>query len=45
VQASRGSMLHNVADITAQPGSFPGHDELDTPVPVLKLFLPIVMKR
>jgi uncharacterized repeat protein (TIGR01451 family) len=44
VQASRGSVLHNVADITAQPGSFPGHDELDTPVPMLKLFLPIVMK-
>lgn len=43
IQGSRGRTLHNVADITG-PGSYPGHAELDTPVRLAKLYLPIVMR-
>jgi uncharacterized repeat protein (TIGR01451 family) len=39
-----GRTLHNVADITAQPGSFPDHAELDTVVRRYTLLLPIVFK-
>jgi uncharacterized repeat protein (TIGR01451 family) len=40
-----GRTLHNVVDITAQPGSFPGHGELDTFVREYNLYLPVVMKQ
>jgi uncharacterized repeat protein (TIGR01451 family) len=36
--------LLNVADITGQAGSYPGHAELSTTIPLVKLYLPIVMK-
>jgi uncharacterized repeat protein (TIGR01451 family) len=36
--------LHNVADITGQPGSLPGHAELDTPVRLFMLYLPIILR-
>jgi uncharacterized repeat protein (TIGR01451 family) len=39
-----GRTLLNVADITGQPGSFAGHAELSTSVPLFKLYLPIVVK-
>ena len=44
VGGARGRTLHNVADITGQAGSYPGHAELDTSVPLAKLYLPIVAK-
>ena len=37
--------LLNRADITAQPGSYPGYAELETDVRLLQLYLPIVMQR
>jgi uncharacterized repeat protein (TIGR01451 family) len=40
-----GRTLHNVADISAQPGSFPGHAELDTFVRQYKIYLPMVMRQ
>jgi len=45
VRGKGGRILHNVADITAQPGSFPGHAELETPVRPSLLYLPVVMRR
>jgi uncharacterized repeat protein (TIGR01451 family) len=36
--------LHNVADITGQAGSFPGHANLDTAVRPMILYLPLIMK-
>jgi len=39
-----GRTLHNVADITAQPGSYPGHAERDTWVRFHILYLPIVLR-
>jgi uncharacterized repeat protein (TIGR01451 family) len=36
--------LHNVADITGQAGSFPGHAALDTAVRPVILYLPLIMK-
>jgi uncharacterized repeat protein (TIGR01451 family) len=36
--------LLNVADLTGQAGSFPGHAELSTIIPIFKLFLPLIMK-
>ncbi len=36
--------LHNIADITGQPGSFPDHTDLPTPVEPNMLYLPIVNK-
>ena len=40
-----GRTLHNVVDIRAQPGSFPGHAELDTFVRQYKIYLPMVMRQ
>jgi len=39
-----GKVLHNVADITGQSGAYPGHAELDTPVRLALIYLPVVMK-
>ena len=39
-----GQVLHNVADITG-PGAYPGHAELDTPVRLAIIYLPVVMRR
>ncbi len=39
-----GRILHNVADITGQVGSYPGHDELDTQVRLAMQYLPIVRR-
>jgi uncharacterized repeat protein (TIGR01451 family) len=39
-----GRTLHNVADATGQPGSQPGHAELNTTIPFFKLYLPIILK-
>jgi uncharacterized repeat protein (TIGR01451 family) len=39
-----GRVLYNVADITGQAGSFPGHAELDTSVRLRTLYLPIILK-
>ncbi len=36
--------LLNVADITGQAGSYPGHAELSTTVPFFKLLLPLILK-
>ena len=36
--------LHNVVDITGQPGSYPDHAELDIPVQPFTIYLPIVKK-
>jgi len=36
--------LHNVVDITGQPGSYPDHAELDIPVRPFTIYLPIVEK-
>lgn len=36
--------LHNIVDITAQPGSFSDHAELDTVVRPLMLYLPIILR-
>jgi uncharacterized repeat protein (TIGR01451 family) len=44
VNAPGGRTLLNVADITGQPGSYAGHAELSTSVPLFKLYLPIVVK-
>ena len=43
VEGDQGRVLHNVVDITA-PDSYPGHAELDTPVRLGLLYLPIVMR-
>ena len=43
VGGGRGRTLHNTVDI-AGPGSFPGHAELDTPVPPVLLYLPALMR-
>ena len=43
VGGERGRVLHNVVDITA-PGSYPGHAELDTPVRLRLLYLPLVVR-
>ena len=39
-----GKVLHNVADLTGQAGSYPGHAELDTPVRLFMMYLPIIAK-
>ncbi|MBI5566009.1 MAG: DUF11 domain-containing protein, partial [Chloroflexi bacterium] len=44
VGGAGGRVLHNVADIAGQAGSYPGHAELDTPVRLITLYLPIIMK-
>ena len=36
--------LHNVVDMTGQPGSYAGHAELNTVVRPFSLYLPIVLK-
>jgi uncharacterized repeat protein (TIGR01451 family) len=36
--------LVNIADIMGQPGSFPGHAELETDVELLWMFVPLVTK-
>lgn len=36
--------LHNVVDITGQPGSYPDHAELDIPVRPFTIHLPIIKK-
>jgi uncharacterized repeat protein (TIGR01451 family) len=36
--------LLNVADITGQAGSYPGHAELSTTIPFFKLLLPLILK-
>jgi uncharacterized repeat protein (TIGR01451 family) len=38
-----GKVLHNVVDITGQSGAYPGHVELDTPVRLAQIYLPVVM--
>lgn len=43
VAGGGGRTLHNAADITG-PGSFPGQAELDTPVRLTLLYLPLVMR-
>jgi uncharacterized repeat protein (TIGR01451 family) len=40
-----GKVLHNVVDITGQPGAYPGHVVLDTPVRFAMLYLPVVTKQ
>jgi uncharacterized repeat protein (TIGR01451 family) len=40
-----GRTLLNIADITGQPGSFPGHAELETGVESFWLYLPLVLSR
>ncbi len=44
VGGAGGRVLHNVADLTGQAGSFPSHAELDTSVRFRALYLPIIMK-
>jgi uncharacterized repeat protein (TIGR01451 family) len=44
VEGQGGRTLRNLADITGQPGSFPGHAELETDVQPLLLYLPVVMQ-
>ena len=39
-----GRTLFNVADITGQPGSYPGNAELSTTIPFAKLLLPIITR-
>ena len=39
-----GRILHNVADITGQAGSYPGHAELDTPVRLVTMYLPVIRR-
>jgi uncharacterized repeat protein (TIGR01451 family) len=39
-----GRVLHNVADVAGQPGRYPGHVELDTPVRLITMYLPIIIK-
>lgn len=36
--------LHNVVDITGQPGSYPDHAELDIRVQPFNIYLPIIMR-
>jgi uncharacterized repeat protein (TIGR01451 family) len=44
VGGAGGRVLHNVADITGQAGSYPGYAELDTTVRPISLYLPIIRK-
>lgn len=44
VGGSAGRTLLNVADISAQPGSFPEHAELETDVTLFTLRLPLLLK-
>jgi hypothetical protein len=44
VGGAGGRILHNVADITGQAGSYPDHAELDTPVRPTIVYLPLIMK-
>jgi uncharacterized repeat protein (TIGR01451 family) len=44
VEGIGGRWLHNVADITGQPDSFPGHVELYTRVRLVILYLPIISR-
>jgi large repetitive protein len=44
VGAPWGRTLLNAADVMGQPGSYAGHAELSTNVPLFKLDLPIVVK-
>jgi hypothetical protein len=44
VGGAGGRVLHNVADIAGQSGSYPGHAELDTPVRLITMYLPIIIK-
>ena len=44
VGGNGGRWLSNVANITGQPGSFPGHAERRTWVRIAKLYLPVVMR-
>lgn len=42
VRSGWGQVLHNVADLTG-PGAYPGHAELDTPVRLAMIYLPVAM--
>jgi uncharacterized repeat protein (TIGR01451 family) len=44
VGGAGGRTLRNVANVTGQPGSNPGHAELDTSVRLISMYLPIIMK-
>jgi len=44
VGGAGGRILHNVADITGQVGSYPGHAELDTLVRFVLLHLPVIRR-
>jgi uncharacterized repeat protein (TIGR01451 family) len=44
VGGAGGRVLHNVADIVGQAGSYSDHDELDTPVRLVILYLPVIRK-
>ncbi len=44
VGGAGGRILHNVGDITGQSGSYPGHAELDTPVRLITLYLPVIRR-
>jgi uncharacterized repeat protein (TIGR01451 family) len=39
-----GRTLLNVADMTGEAGSYPGHAELSTTIPFIKVFLTLIMK-
>jgi uncharacterized repeat protein (TIGR01451 family) len=39
-----GRTLLNVADMTGQAGSFAGHAELSTTIPLVKVLLPLIMR-
>jgi uncharacterized repeat protein (TIGR01451 family) len=39
-----GKVLRNVADITGQAGAYPGHAELDTPVRLAMIYLPLIRR-
>jgi len=44
VEGFGGRWLYNVADITGQPGSFPGYAELYTRVRLVILYLPLITR-
>ncbi|CAG0976641.1 partial Large cysteine-rich periplasmic protein OmcB, partial [Gammaproteobacteria bacterium] len=44
VGGAGGRVLHNVADIAGQAGSYPGHAELDTPVRLIAMYLPVIRR-
>ncbi|CAG0927078.1 hypothetical protein TFLX_00340 [Thermoflexales bacterium] len=44
VGGAGGRVLHNIAHITGQAGSYPGYAELDTPVRLVIMHLPIIRR-